>query len=178
MPLHHGAIGNGRVLALVGPDTSVDWLCLPRFDSPSVFARILDVDRGGSWAFEGVDHFTAKASYVRNTNVLRTEADTATGRFEILDFAPRALEGESVNAPLEVYRLLRPIEGTPRVRMRFDPRPDYARARVEMVPTASSLEVVGGPTRLFLGSNLPLQYVEYGSPFRIDQPIYFALSCG
>ncbi|MGH9387832.1 MAG: glycoside hydrolase family 15 protein, partial [Vicinamibacterales bacterium] len=42
----------------------------------------------------------------------------------------------------------------------------------------SSLEVVGGPTRLFLGSNLPLQYVEYGSPFRIDQPIYFALSCG
>jgi alpha,alpha-trehalase len=178
IPLHHGAIGNGRVLALVGPDTSVDWLCLPRFDSPSVFARILDADRGGSWAFEGIDHFTAKVAYVRNTNVLRTEVETGTGRFEILDFAPRVLEGESVSAPLEVYRLLRCLEGSPRVRMRFDPRPDYARARVEIVPSGSGLEIIGGPTRLFLDSNLPLHQIQGGMPFRIDRPIFFALSSG
>ncbi len=55
LPLHHGAIGNGRVLALVGPDTNIDWLCLPRFDSPSVFARLLDQERGGTWAFKPVE---------------------------------------------------------------------------------------------------------------------------
>ena len=52
MLLNHGVIGNGRVLALVNPDTSIDWLCMPRFDSPSVFARILDDEKGGSFAFE------------------------------------------------------------------------------------------------------------------------------
>ena len=69
LPLHHGAIGNGRVLALVGPDTSIDWLCLPRFDSPSVFARLLDQERGGTWAFKPVEDWTAPSAYVRNTNV-------------------------------------------------------------------------------------------------------------
>ena len=55
MKLDHGATGNGRVIALVGPDTSIDWLCLPRFDSPSLFARLLDEERGGSFAFEPMD---------------------------------------------------------------------------------------------------------------------------
>ena len=50
--LDHGAIGNGRVLALVSPSSRIDWLCLPRFDSPSVFAGILDPDRGGDFGFE------------------------------------------------------------------------------------------------------------------------------
>jgi hypothetical protein len=71
LPLHHGAIGNGRVLALVAPDTSIDWLCLPRFDSPSIFARLLDQERGGAWAFKPVEDWRAVAGYVRNTNVQR-----------------------------------------------------------------------------------------------------------
>ena len=51
LPLNHGAFGNGSVLGLVGPDTSIDWLCLPRFDSPSVFARLLDIEKGGKFQF-------------------------------------------------------------------------------------------------------------------------------
>ena len=79
MKLDHGAIGNGRVLALVGPDTSIDWLCLPRFDSPSIFARLLDEERGGSLAFEPLDLVSSSMAYVRNTNVLRTEVVTDAG---------------------------------------------------------------------------------------------------
>src|SRR6185436_10005462 len=79
LPRHHGAIGNGRVIALIGPDTHIDWLCLPRFDSPSVFARLLDQERGGTWAFKPVQDWHATTSYMRNTNVLRTEVETGDG---------------------------------------------------------------------------------------------------
>ena len=178
LPLHHGAVGNGRVLALIGPDTSVDWLCLPRFDSPSVFARLLDQERGGSWSFKPVEQWRAAASYVRNTNVLRTEVEAADGQFEILDFAPRVLQGLRVEAPIELCRLIRPLAGTPRVHVNFDARPDYARARVEVVASGSGLEVVGGPTRLHLATNVPAPYVQDGTAIRLDRPTYFSLSSG
>jgi GH15 family glucan-1,4-alpha-glucosidase len=178
LPLHHGAIGNGRVLALVAPDTSIDWLCLPRFDSPSVFARLLDQDRGGAWAFTPFEDWRTTAGYVRNTNVVRTEIETTDGRFELYDFAPRIMSGMAIHAPIEICRLLLPIAGTPRVRVHFDPKPDYARADVEVVATGHGIEVVGGPTRLYLASNVPAPYVLDGSAIRIDRPIFFSLSAG
>ncbi len=177
MLLNHGAIGNGRLLALVNPDTSIDWLCMPRFDSPSVFARILDDTKGGSFAFESEGMRTTMA-YARNTNVLRTEVETVDGRFEVYDFAPRIPMGLSVEAPLEVHRLIRPLSGVPRIRVRFRPAPDYGRAHVECVPIGAGLEIRGGPSRLFLRSNIPPDYIESGFPFRIDRPVYFVLSGG
>ncbi|MBY0493113.1 MAG: glycoside hydrolase family 15 protein [Cyanobacteria bacterium] len=179
LPLHHGAIGNGRVLALVGPGTSIDWLCLPRFDSPSVFARILDQERGGAWSFKPVEDWRAVAGYVRNTNVMRTEIETRDGRFELYDFAPRVMQGMQIDAPIEICRLIRPLAGAPKIRVNFDPRPDYARANVEVVPGAlHGIEVIGGPTRLYLSTNVPAPYVLDGSSIRIDRPIYFSLSAG
>src|SRR3974390_899585 len=77
-PLDHGAIGNGRVIGLVSPTSSIDWLCLPRFDSPSVFARLLDEQRGGSFRLLlGDREIRGQLKYVTNTNVLSTrfEAD-------------------------------------------------------------------------------------------------------
>jgi len=177
MLLNHGVIGNGRLLALVNPDTCIDWLCMPRFDSPSVFARILDDERGGSFGFEADGMRTAMA-YARNTNVLRTEVETADGRFEVYDFAPRIPMGLWVDSPLEIHRLIRPIGGVPRIRVRFRPAPDYGRARAEFVPIGGGLEIRGGPARLFLRSNIPPDYIESGFPFRIDRPVYFVLSCG
>src|SRR3954453_10754731 len=74
IPLDHGAIGNGRVLALIAPTTHIDWLCMPRLDGPSVFARLLDVHKGGTFAvLPACDQPTTRMEYVVNTNVLRTE---------------------------------------------------------------------------------------------------------
>ncbi len=176
LALDHGAIGNGRVLALVGPDTSIDWLCLPRFDSPSVFARLLDREHGGSWAIDGVGVRARRSAYIRNTNVLRTEITAEGGRFEVIDFAPRIPRGLREDAPVEVCRLVRPLEGTPRAFTRFDPRPDYGRAAVEMVAADRGLEVIGGPTRLCLSSNVAPAYIEGGAPFRVDRPLFFVLA--
>jgi GH15 family glucan-1,4-alpha-glucosidase len=178
MKLDHGAIGNGRVLALVGPDTSIDWLCMPRFDSPSIFARLLDEERGGRWAFEPLDLVSSSMRYVRNTNVLRTEIVTAQGRCELLDFAPWLPTGLSVDAPAEIHRLIRPIDGAPRIRVCFEPRPDYGRQPPVIVPDAQGIEVHGGPLRSFLRTNVPPPYFECGQPVRVDRPLFFVLSSG
>ena len=177
--LGHGAIGNGSLLALVGPDTGIDWLCLPRFDGPSVFARLLDEARGGTFRFDAGPDATMTMAYVANTNIVRTVIESAAGACEVVDFAPRIPAGLGVNAPLEVHRLLRPLYGEPpRLRVIFDPRPDYARAAVVLAPTAEGLEVRGGPQPLFLHSNLSATTIAKGRPFRVDRAYYFALGAG
>ncbi|MFN0100224.1 MAG: glycoside hydrolase family 15 protein [Gemmatimonadaceae bacterium] len=178
LPLDHGAIGNGSVLGLVGPDTSIDWLCLPRFDSPSVFARLLDHSVGGRFQFTSDPPLRAQMAYLGCTNVLRTELQTVDGACELLDFAPRLPAGLGVYAPVEIHRLLRPLHGAPRLMVTFDPRPDYARATVSLVATAHGVEVHGGPHTLYLHTNVPAAAILDGRPFRVDRPLYFVLSAG
>src|ERR671914_2125620 len=84
----YGVIGDMHSAALVGLDGSIDWLCFPRFDSPSVFAAILDVKRGGSFRLCPVAPFASKQTYLNDTNVLSTLFATDTGQVEILDFMP------------------------------------------------------------------------------------------
>ena len=123
--LNHGVIGNGRVLALVSPTTHIDWLCMPRFDSASVFGRLLDVEKGGTFAFHAdCSQVDSHMEYVLNTNVLRTSVTCGDGRFDVYDYAPRIPSGLGVDAPIEVQRLIVPREGAARVRVLFDPKPD------------------------------------------------------
>jgi GH15 family glucan-1,4-alpha-glucosidase len=112
----------------VAPTTRIEWLCLPRLDSPSVFGSLLDPDRGGSFGFEPADAGARmEMAYVANTNVLRTRVTASDGVFDVFDYAPRVPAGATVEAPLEIHRLVVPHEGQAHVRVRFDPRPDYAR---------------------------------------------------
>ena len=175
--LDHGVIGNGRVLALVAPSTDIEWLCLPRFDSPSVFAALLDREQGGRFGFvpTGADP-SFVMQYVANTNVLRTTVSAADGVFDLFDFAPRLPQGLGVDAPIEIVRLLVPRSGTPHIRVQFDPRPDYARADPLLTEAPHGLEVRGGPTPLHLRSNVPSPYLTGGLAIRLDQPRFFALS--
>lgn len=176
--LDHGAIGNGRVLALVAPTTAIEWLCLPRFDSPAVFASLLDAEQGGTFRLDAVRPVGSHMEYVRNTNVLRTRVTTGDGEFDVFDFAPRIASGAGHEAPLEIHRLLLPVRGEPRVTVRFDPRPDFARAEPQVLPTETGLEVRFGAQRLFLRSNVPSAYLLNGNPVRVDHPRYFVLSYG
>ncbi|MBI4886133.1 MAG: glycoside hydrolase family 15 protein [Acidobacteria bacterium] len=177
--LDHGVIGNGRVLALISPTTNIDWLCLPRFDSPSVFAKLLDLEQGGTFAFQPVcDVVSTRMEYVANTNVLRTEVRCTDGRFDVLDYAPRIPSGLGVDAPLEVHRLLIPREGAARVRVVFDPRPDYARQWPILLGVTGGLDIAVGVSRLCLRTNVPVPQLTNGRPVRIDRPRYFILSYG
>lgn len=177
--LDQGAIGNGRVLALISPTSKIDWLCLPRFDSPSVFGRLLDQDQGGTFGFEMAGKGArGHMEYVRNTNVLCTRVTGDEGSFDIYDYAPRVPHGLSVDAPLEIHRLLLPVKGNPRVRITFDPRPDYARAKPCFVPLGGGLEIQGGSSSFYLRTNAPVPYVLNGNPVHLDRGLYFAFSWG
>jgi GH15 family glucan-1,4-alpha-glucosidase len=178
-PLDHGAIGNGRVLALVSPTSAVEWLCLPRFDSPSVFARLLDQEKGGTFRLLAGDReVRGHLKYLPNTNVLATQFELDGAAWEVIDFAPRIPEGLSVRVPFEIVRIVRPLAGHPKLRVDFDPRPDYARARVEMRETTLGIEVLGASAPLNLATNLPCPYILAKREFVLTKPLYFVLTYG
>ncbi len=177
--LDHGAIGNGRVLALVGPDSAVDWLCLPQWDSPSVFGSLLDQERGGTWRIDGPNgRLRGELAYARNTNILIGTFHDGDAAWEVVDFAPRIPQGLDVHAPYELVRLVRPLRGSPRLRVHFDPRPDYGRANVSLLPHDGGIDVIGGPHRLRLATNAPVPFVLAGQPFVLQEPVWMVLTLG
>lgn len=177
--LDHGAIGNGRVIALVAPTSAIEWLCLPRFDSPSVFGRLLDHEQGGTFRFlTRAGEISGTQSYVRNTNVLVTTFAVDGDAWEVVDFAPRIPSGLDIVAPVQVVRLVRPLHGRPTLRVDFDPRPDYARVRPELVETGVSIEVHGGSSPLTLQTNMPLAYLLDKREYMVEAPVWFTLTHG
>ncbi len=177
--LDHGVFGNGRVLGLVSPTSAIEWLCLPRFDSASVFGRLLDARRGGTFrVLRGGAEVRGDIAYVPNTNVLRTRFSGDDGTYDVIDFAPRLPRGLSVDAPIEVVRIVRPVSGTPRVSFDFDPRPEYATVTPTLVPAGGGLEIHGGALRMHLLTNLPVAYLENRAEVALRAPIFFVLGLG
>ena len=125
----YGLIGNCHTAALVSSRGSIDWLCLPRFDAPSLFARILDFERGGAWSIHPTASARAEHRYVERTNVLQTDFTGDQGRVRLLDFMPVATatsEGTR-HPPHLLIRIVEGLEGAVEVESRCAPRPDYAR---------------------------------------------------
>lgn len=126
----HGIIGNGRSAALVALDGSIDWLCWPRFDSPSLFAALLDEHRGGEWRIAPTQPFQSTHAYVENTNVLDTCFRTARGMFRVRDLMPVSNEAHKtrhLEPEHELVRIVEGLEGEVEVEVRFAPRPHYGR---------------------------------------------------
>jgi GH15 family glucan-1,4-alpha-glucosidase len=121
----HGVIGNLHTAALVGTEGTIDWLCLPAFDSPSVFGAILDDEKGGHFSLRPVEYTHSQQLYLPNTNVLLTRFFSTDGLAEVLDFMP------ILSGPGDRHRLVRNVRVI-RGRMTFDlecrPALDYARA--------------------------------------------------
>ncbi|MBN9161316.1 MAG: glycoside hydrolase family 15 protein, partial [Myxococcales bacterium] len=119
-------IGNGNTAALVAVDGAIDWLCMPRFDSPSVFARILDGRRGGEMAVRPARRpFESLQRYDPDTNVLETLFFTASGALRVVDLMPWS---DDPRASIhEVHRRVDCTSGIVELEVVFDPRFDYAR---------------------------------------------------
>lgn len=126
--LNYGAIGNCRSAALISESGSIDWCCLPDFDSPSIFAAILDTQKGGQFKFSVSEEYTIKQGYQKNTNILCTQFSSPQGAFEVIDFMPRYKTTDSDSyAPAEIYRYVRLLSGAPTFKVIYEPILDYAR---------------------------------------------------
>ncbi len=133
----YALIGNGRTAALVSGDGCLDWLCLPRFDSPSVFAALLDDRQGGRFSVRPAGPYRGERRYVDETNVLETTFRTAEGTAVLRDLMPVGSETEK-RAELwpehEVLRELEGVQGTVDFDVVVAPRPEYARRAVRARP--------------------------------------------
>src|SRR5688572_4054255 len=116
-----GLIGNCQLSALVERSGSIVWCCLPRFDSEPVFGRLLDAD-GGEFAISPAAGGMGRQRYTPNTNILETEFDAPDGRFRVTDFAPRFMQNERMFRPTQIVRVVEPLDGTPAIRVRCEPR--------------------------------------------------------
>ena len=168
--------------ALVGTDGSLDWCCLPRFDSPSVFAALLDQDIGGRFRVGPASpRVEASQEYVQDTNVLETTFKTGSGVVSVIDFMPIPDDDDDgspdiePSSPPEIHRLVTCLSGQMELRCDFQPRHDYARSHPEFRAirgdSGGAVEARGGGQTLTLVSSIPLPFDDQGvvCPFTLSQ---------
>ncbi|MHB8858335.1 MAG: glycoside hydrolase family 15 protein [Thermoleophilia bacterium] len=146
--------------ALVSREGSVDWYCVPRFDSPSVFARILDAD-GGHWSIRPSAGNKQQRSYLPGTLVAETIFETGEGSVGVTDALVMAggLRGHEIGmkVPHAMIRIVTGISGVVDMEMEFSPRFEYGLTRPEFIASERGIVAVGGPVRLELSASVPLR---------------------
>lgn len=126
--LDYGIVSNCLSSALISKYGFIDWCCLPTFDSPSVFAKLLDEEKGGTMGFVVGDDYRITQEYIWNTNILKTHYTNGEDAFEVFDFMPRyEKRGGSFYAPPDIIRFIRHIKGKPTFKVIYDPKLEYAR---------------------------------------------------
>jgi GH15 family glucan-1,4-alpha-glucosidase len=152
----YGVIGDMHSAALVGLDGSIDWYCAPRFDSPSVFAALLDSQKGGRFQLSPTGNFTTKQSYEGESNILATTFDSKEGRFKLTDFMPCFMEKGELKGFQEIHRVVDCLDGDPGLRITFQPRFDYARGKTIILETREGCVAKNQRHHLSLASSLKL----------------------
>ncbi|EMD39530.1 glycoside hydrolase family 15 protein [Gelatoporia subvermispora B] len=180
----HGLIGNLRTAALVSIDGSIESYCVPNFDSPSIFARILDKDKGGHFSITPCNQFTTKQNYLPSSNILQTKYLNDKGVATVTDFLPRNPSSEKARPLLAwLIRRVEVIRGSMPIRMECAPAFNYARSphKTTIIPDTSipptfppSTSGTPHPKVLFASSEagltLDLRYVTDTSLENIPEP--------
>lgn len=172
-----GVIGNCQYSALVRNDGEIVWCCLPRFDAEPVFSTLLDAGDGGRFGIGPAGDESGVQRYLPNTNILETLFQTPTGSFRIVDFAPRFLQFDRAFRPTQLMRIVEPVEGMPRIRVRCEPRLGWSKARPANLVGSHHVRYEGFGSQLRLTTDIPLSYLG-GQAFTLTERRHFVLSWG
>ncbi|MFN2377482.1 MAG: glycoside hydrolase family 15 protein [Candidatus Binatia bacterium] len=170
-------IGNCQISALVARSGAIVWSCMPRFDSAPVFASLLDAEDGGAFTICAADGSEGVQRYLPNTNVLETRFASPDGAFRVLDLAPRFALFERSFRPTKLVRIVEPLQGTPRIRVRCEPVLGWTRKKPARDFGSHHVSFLGFESELRLTTDAPLSYLD-GEAFALTERRHFVLSWG
>ena len=178
--LNYGVIGNCTSAALVSRQGTIEWCCLPYFDSAAFFAKILDRNIGGEFAIRVAADYKILQHYLRKTNILVTSFQRGKDQFEVIDFMPRyKRDSGAYHCPPDIVRYIRHISGKPIIRVNYDPRPGYGLNEIKREIRREYIKVltVRDPYEsVYLYSDLDYRKIAEGKPIGVEQDHYFLLS--
>jgi GH15 family glucan-1,4-alpha-glucosidase len=171
-------IGNCSASALIDDGGRFVWACAPRVDGDPMFCALLggrdpiEEDARGLWAVDVEDTAHVTQSYLRNTTILSTEiTDEHGGTAEIIDFCPRYRHLGRIYRPMAFVRIVRPVAGTPRVRVRMRPMSDYGERACTITAGSNHVRYVGAETTLRLTTDIPVSHILEERVFRLEEPV-------
>lgn len=185
---HMAMVGNGRTCALVDAEGKIVFCCLPDFDSGTVFASLLDEERGGHFGIEMCGGRVVAQQYEPNTNIFVTRFEGPEGAFEVIDFMPRYTSdgraGATDDVGPDLARVIRLIAGTPRLIADFDPRLEYGRGETELatvrggVKATTQWQAEEGEVyeSVYLWSSVAGDLIREKAPVTLTEDAFFLLS--
>ena len=177
--LNYGIIGNCKSSALIKND-SIDWCCLPQFDSDSIFCKILDKKIGGNFKIECDNSYKITQKYFKNTCVLQTNFNNGENEFEVIDFMPRfKKENGKYYTPPEIIRILKLKKGAPVFKVLYNPRLAFASGNTKTYKKENFIVSIVDDEKyetLFLYSNVNKDAIINSSELKLHENIYFVIS--
>ena len=170
--------GNCSYLAYINRNSSLDWLCWPRFDSPSVFGKLISGEEGGKFAVIPEGKHEVSQSYQENSNIVVTTMRAADWEIEVIDFAPRFRIQDRLHKPLQFFRKIRRVRGCPKVRVICRPAGTYGLEKASVLEGSNHLQYTNLHVPLRLTTNASKTYIGGEIPFVVNEDLYFILSCG
>jgi len=171
-------IGNCQVTGLIDAEGGLVWGCVPRVDGDPVFCALLNGDNqdSGVWRFELEGQTSVTQDYIRNTAMLVTRIEAQDGSaVEIVDFCPRYERAGRMYRPVAYTRIVRPVAGTPRLRVVLTPMRDYGAAIAETTSGSNHIRYIAGSHSLRLSTDAPTGYVLEKRSFRLENDLHFFL---
>ncbi len=171
-------IGNCQVSALVDRAGRFVWACVPRVDGQPVFSALLDTAEGteaqGFWSIELEDCAQVEQEYIRNTAVLVSRHTDASGNgVEVIDFCPRAQRSDRTYRPVAFARIVRPLSGSPRIRVRLKPVTGWQGQGAHRVFGSNHIRYGLEAMDMRLTTDAPTSLIHEGRTFRVEKPLHF-----